>query len=361
MAAPTPPPLKSARVVVIMRMGPASVENHVIPIARAAATKEIVVVRPGRRPARLPANLRYVSVSDRTALHRLVGTLRAAWREMRRERPDWVVSFNATPYGFLAAVVGLVSRVPVHVGFVGSDVRKLQKGWYARVVDSVLRRATLVTVPGATIRAELIRRGYDSGRLEELPHGIDTGRFAPAKVERTIDVLFVGNLVDVKRVHVVVSAIEILAEDRPEIRCIIVGDGPLRPSLIDQVARSGLQNNVELVGYQPCPETYFARAKTVVIASAWEGVPFVLIQGMCCGAVPVTTVVGSIGDVLHDDADAVLLDDDSPRAVAAGLASVLDDPARLDRLRSGALARRAELGFDNVSELWSHWLVRHHA
>lgn len=359
MAAPTPSPLKSARVVVIMRMGPSNVENHVIPIARATATKEIVVVRPGPRPALLPANVRYVSASDRTALHRLISTLRTARREVRREKTDWLVSFNATPYGFLAAMIGLMSRVPVHVGFVGSDARDLQKGWYAPLVDRVLRRAALVTVPGTSIGIELIRRGYDAERVEELPHSIDIDRFAPAEVERAIDVLFVGNLIDRKQVHVVVSAVEILAKDRPGIRCTIVGDGPLRDRLATQVARSRLQNNVEFAGHQPRPEEYFKRAKTVVITSTWEGFPFVLIQGMCCGAVPVTTVVGSIGDVLHDDVDAVLLDDDGPRAVAAGLASVLDNPARLERLRCGVLARRPELGFEHASDLWSHWLARH--
>lgn len=340
-------------------MGPSNAENFLIPLAASPMVADVTVVRPDPRPRLLPDGVRYIDTSAGSALARVVRTAVATWRAVHRDRVDRVLSFNATPYGLIAALVCLVRRVPFHVGFVGSDALDLATKPYGTVVDRVLRRASLTTVPGEAIGAALVGRGYPAASIEELPHTIDLDRFSPAAADtRDVDVLFVGNFIERKQVGVLVRAIEIVARERPDVRCVLVGDGPQGVALRAQVSDAGLDRNIEFVGYQTEPESFFARSQVIAITSTWEGFPFVLVMGMCCGAVPVSTTVGSIGDLLTDDVDGVLLEDDRPETVAAALAAVLADAPRLERLRAGVLARRPEFGFERSTALWSEWLER---
>lgn len=339
-----------------MRMGASNVENFVIPIDASSAVGPVTVVRPGPRPRLLPDGVRYVDTDGGNGVTRFLRTLLGAARVALRDRPDLIVSFNATPYGAIAALVGVVLRVPFHVGFVGSDALTLAERRSGRVLDRLLRRAALVTVPGDVIGSELERRRYPADRIHELPHTVDLARFAPGAEERDIDVLFVGSFIERKQVDVLISAVGIVAEQRGALRCVLVGEGPLEEPLRRQVAAGGLEESVEFIGYQQRPEAYFARADVIAITSSWEGFPFVLVMGMCCGAVPMATRVGSIGDLLSDDVDGVLLEDDRPQTVAAAITGLLDDRARLERLRTAVLDRRDEFGFGRAERLWDEWI-----
>lgn len=347
------------RIVAVLRMGPSNAENFLIPLEASPMVADLTVVRPDARPRLMPDGVRYIDTSADTAVGRAARTAIATWRVVRRDRVDRVLSFNATPYGLIAALVCVVRRVPFHVGFVGSDALDLATKPYGFVVDRLLRRASLTTVPGEAIGTELVRRGYPAEVMEELPHTIDLDRFSPAAATtRDIDVLFVGNFIERKQVGVLVAAMELAVQTNPDLRCVLVGEGPLEPTLRAQVAAAGLEKNIEFVGYQTEPETYFARARVIAITSSWEGFPFVLVMGMCCGAVPVSTVVGSIGDFLTHDVDGVLVDDDRPRTVAAAIMGILADESRLASLRTGVLSRRQEFGFARSTGLWSDWLRR---
>lgn len=346
------------RVVAVLRMGPSNAENFVIPLAASASVASLTVIRPDDRPGRMPNDVRYVSTASSSGSGRVVRTLWATWREIRRDRVDRVVSFNATPYGLIVALVCALRRVPFHVGFVGSDALDLGRRRWAPVADRLLRRAGLTTVPGRLIGDALVARGYDAASIRELPHTIDLDRFVPGDGARDIDVLFVGAFIPRKQVGVLVAGLEIVARDRPSLRCVLLGDGPLDADLRAQVEAAGLVDNVEFAGYQTEPQSYFGRARTIAITSNWEGIPFVLIMGMCCGAIPVTTVVGSIGDLLTDDVDGVLLADDRPATVARAIADLLDDADREERLRHAVLARRGEFGFDHATALWTEWFTQ---
>jgi len=266
-----------------------------------------------------------------------------------------VISFNAIPYGMIALLVGFVARRPVHVGFVGSEAHKLDRSWLLRRLDMLLRHAAVFSVPGPTMARALVGRRYPPGSVYELPNGVDTTVFSPPEEGsvRDIDVLFMGALIGLKQVDQILRAIPLVASRLRPVTMAVVGTGPLRSELEDLVAHLDLREQVVFAGYQVDPEAWLRRARSIVIASRWEGVPFVVVEAMCVGTVPIATRVGSVPDVIDHGVNGLLLESASPDVIAAALTDVLGDVDLERRLRMGALRARERFDYASATRVWA--------
>lgn len=344
----------SSEYVAIVRMRHGNAENHLIPISMAVAPSKLWIVRPEPKPSewRLSDDT-YVDTHSRFVLTRLVTTLFDALRIARRPQVRAIISFNALPYGLIAALVGRLTGKPVHVGFVGTDAFKTGQHRYGRLLDRLLRRANLVTVPGPGIARQLERRGYTAKRIVALPHAVDLRRWVPPTVEnRMIDLLFVGALEPHKQVSRIIRSVADLRQRFPNVSLAVVGDGSERLKLERLADELGISQNVVFAGYQPEPVNWYQSSRFVVIASRWEGFPFVIVEGMCTGVVPVAARVGAIGDVITHRETGYLFNGEDPRELTNALHEVLSDRELSERMRARVLRDREFFGYEPTAELW---------
>lgn len=153
-------------------------------------------------------------------------------------------------------------------------------------------------------------------------------------------VLAVGRLVPQKDYPTLLRGFARLKAKRPQVRLVILGDGPERTALAAQARTLGLAEAVEFAGFEANPYRWMARAKIFVLTSLWEGLPTVVIEALACGATMVATdspsgprqIIGSDGRLGH----LVPMGDDDALAVAMGEA--LDAPLDRGRLRQEAEA-----------------------
>jgi glycosyltransferase involved in cell wall biosynthesis len=101
-------------------------------------------------------------------------------------------------------------------------------------------------------------------------------------------ILGVGRLTKAKNFPTLIRAFALVRRQRPA-RLMILGEGEERPRLEALVKELGLEEDVALPGFIDNPYAYMARAGVFVLSSAWEGLPYVLIQSMACGCPVVST------------------------------------------------------------------------
>lgn len=246
---------------------------------------------------------------------------------------DAVLSYWAHPDGEAGLRAARSAGVPHVVIVGGSDVLLLPHRQDRRdAVCRVLRESNAVITVSEGLRTAVIQLGVDPLRVHTIYQGIDADRFhagdhAAARrrlgvaPDRTV-LLWVGRMVEVKRLDVLIAACRILRQQGVDFELCLAGNGPLQPSIERSVQESGLFDRVRFLGsvrHEHLPEWYRA-ADAVVLSSRSEGLPNVLRESLACGTPFASTDVGSIGEIA-DPAWSRL----SPPGDAGGLAHAITE------------------------------------
>ena len=183
----------------------------------------------------------------------------------------------------------------------------------------------VVVIPPAAAPA-VARRGRDDVRAElrvgDAPLVVSVARLHPQKDLTTL-----------------VRAAAGLRARIPDVRVVIVGDGPLAAELRAEVLSLDLEGCVSLVGARPDAVDVLAAADAVVVSSLWESGPIVALEALQLGRPLVSTPVGLVPDLVEPGVHGVLVPVGDPVAMAAGLGAVLTDHAAAARMAAAGRAR----------------------
>ena len=174
-------------------------------------------------------------------------SLGVALRTLRRRFPfDLVHAHNAVPAGDAVRRSGL--RAPLVVSVHGSDVfhtaaRSLRG---ARNVRATFEHARIVLANSAGT-AERCRALGAGARTRVVRLGTDLPR-ARAESDPQPTVVTTGHVIARKRHVDVLDAIALLRDRHPELRYLVIGDGPELHALRRRAAQLGISDRVELAG-----------------------------------------------------------------------------------------------------------------
>jgi glycosyltransferase involved in cell wall biosynthesis len=180
-----------------------------------------------------------------------------------------------------------------------------------------------------------------------VPTGIDLGRYAPAdraqaKARLGLDpaqacIGIVATLRSWKGHRYLVEAFAALKQR--EARLLMVGDGPVRDALQEQVAQLGLAQRVLMPGNQAEVTPWLQALDVFVLPSyANEGVPQALMQAMAAGVPVISTPIGSIEELVRHGETGLLVPPRDADALRAAIERLLAEPDLGQRLAQAALA-----------------------
>jgi glycosyltransferase involved in cell wall biosynthesis len=161
--------------------------------------------------------------------------------------------------------------------------------------------------------------------------------------------LGVGRLVKQKDFPTLIRAFARVRAGRP-VHLLLLGrakNGKKRRRLTDLIDSLGVTADVQLAGYVDNPLAYMKRAAVLVLSSAWEGLPGVLIEALACGCPIVSTDCPSGPSEILDGGKygrLVPIGDDA--AMAAAINATLDAPPARDALRARAEDFSADRAID---------------
>jgi colanic acid/amylovoran biosynthesis glycosyltransferase len=192
-------------------------------------------------------------------------------------------------HGYFASWMALTAARMLGIGFSftlhGSDL--LQR---ADLLSAKLR-ACQFCVTVSDYNRQYILRNYpdtDSEKIIVQRLGVDhvLSWPTPGPVleadHRRFCLLSVGRLHRVKNYRFLIQACAALRDQGLDFLCWIVGEGPERPALENQIVELGLQGRVYLIGQVPRADLpgYYRYADLVVMTSQSEGIPVVLMEAM---------------------------------------------------------------------------------
>lgn len=303
-----------------------------------------------RRPVRYWATLRLVVMGRhddpwsrlRSFAHALQGM--ALMPEVERLDVEHLHAHWATGATTCALVLSRMLDLPFSFTAHAYDI------WRERLALPEKLRAARFVVTCTGHNAEHLARcyGVDPRKIQTVHHGTDTERFGyaerPARAVPTL--IAVGRLVEQKGFDRLLAACARLAKEGVAFRCLIVGEGPLRPALEASARALGVADRVELTGQVLQDELAGLYAAADVFAlfcrpasdDDRDGIPNVMIEAMATGLPVVSTRFSGIPELVIDGETGLLASVDDADEQAAALRRALLDPAL--RARLGCAARR---------------------
>ncbi len=210
------------------------------------------------------------------------------------------------------------------------------------------------------VRDQLVEAfGFPPARTVTVLNGVDFAHFN-APLPPTEDVrarLGLGTnelvlvaacrLVPAKGVDALLQAVHGLRHALPELRCIIVGEGPSAPALRQCAAALGLEGIVWFVGFQLDVRPYL-RAGDIFLSpssAAWvECLPLAVLEAMASGLPCVAPRSGAVPELISDGVEGLLVAPGSVEELRSAILRLARDPA--ERQGMAARARDKARQFD---------------
>lgn len=170
-------------------------------------------------------------------------------------------------------------------------------------------------------------------------------------------ILAIGRLVPQKNFALLVHAFADIAHAEDEL--VILGEGPLRGSIMTTAAERGVQGQVVLPGHGN-PMAWLARSDMFVLSSDYEGVPAVVIEAMAAG-LPIVATRCSIAmpELLGAGRFGLLVPRRDRVALANAMRSGRCGKASPAAMRRQALRFTIEAGAPAYSRIFQFLLVHH--
>lgn len=211
---------------------------------------------------------------------------------------------------------------------------------YDRLDRWTLRRADGVISVSRDIEDQLSlgRRTGVLGRV--IPNGVEAPELPEVRRRAAGDPAVlgaVGRLEPEKGIDDLLQALALLQASGSDLRLLIYGTGSLRPELLRTARRLGVEDRVELRGFEANRSLIFSSMDLFVLPSLREGTPNSLLEAMAHGLATVATPVGGVPELVENGREALLVPPRDPSALAAAIDRLLSDPDMAHAM--GAAAR----------------------
>jgi glycosyltransferase involved in cell wall biosynthesis len=286
---------------------------------------------------------------------------------IRNFQPD-VVHSHMVHANLLGRAVRLVCRFSALICTAHNLRETSEKGgptWHKellyRLTDSLANCTTIIC---HAARERYIQVGaVPADKLELVPNGVDTERFAPSRESRLaarkslgLDSEFVwlavGRLVEQKDYPNLFRALETAGPGN--YRVLIAGNGPLADQLEADCATRGLADRVQFVGARENILELYHAADAYVMSSRFEGLSAALLEAAAMGLPSVVTDAGGNRDIVLEGQTGYIVQPENAEQLGKAMTALMNASAEA-RERFSIAARRHCLEnyrFETITTRW---------
>ena len=315
-------------------------ENGVVNLVNATRDhlRHTVVTMSGRGPLsdRVPASVSVHCIGKRAGTD-LAAVLRLS-RLLRGLRPDVVHSRNWGAFDSVVAarLAGLRTVVHGEHGREASDPQGLdpRRNRLRKVLSPLVSRFVTVSLDLRSWLITAVR--IPAHKVVTIHNGVDITRFCPADSAEARDALglpiaatvigTIGRLDPVKDQAGLIAAFSGLAESGASPILAIVGEGPSRPALENEIRQRGLSDRVRLLGERRDVPAVLRAFDVFVLPSRAEGMSNTILEAMATGLPVIATDVGGNPELVEPDVTGRLVPAGDPPSLEVALRAYVTDP-----------------------------------
>ena len=245
--------------------------------------------------------------------------------------------YKADLYGYVAARRSGKPIVATCHNWVGGTAAL---GIYNHLDRMALKRFHGVAAVSDSVAQRLLASGVPASKIRTIANGIDVQTFERARPSPALNfdgskvVGMVARLDLRKGFEYLLRAARELCGAFPELKVVIVGEGPDRSEIEGMIQRLGLQSTVILAGQHSDMPAIYAAMDIFVLPSLNEGLPMTILEAMAASKPVIATRVGAIPKVIQDGETGLLVDPGDTDGLRNALTRLLTDSDLCRRIGS---------------------------
>jgi glycosyltransferase involved in cell wall biosynthesis len=241
---------------------------------------------------------------------------------------------------------------------VHSLLEKDYPGFFYRLGNSLAERLTrsltdhFITVSGG-LKEKMVSQGVPEEKITVIYNGIVMEEFNPERKAGNTRSKFgldasaplvgiVARLHPVKGHRFFLEAAREVLQQRQDVRFLVIGDGPLRPSLEELAAQLGIAGQVTFTGFVEDIPSIMGELDLLAISSLWEGFGLTAVEAMALGVPVVSSEAGGLPEVILHGETGLLVPPANSTALARGIVWILDHPEAAAEMTKRASAAVGE-------------------
>ena len=176
------------------------------------------------------------------------------------------------------------------------EIAKFSRGWTAKKVNKII-------VPSQHLKGVVQNWGVDAEKIDVLYNGTKITNQKNKHRKGGKNLISVGRLAPWKNIDVIIDSIEVLNQfQKDRFSLTLVGDGPMRDNLEEDIDRKGLSNQIEITGQVPSEDVqyYLNKADIYLQASGYEGLPHVILEAINHSLTIISTPIGGTNEILRN-------------------------------------------------------------
>jgi glycosyltransferase involved in cell wall biosynthesis len=251
--------------------------------------------------------------------------------------------FHTNPY---AALAGRLANAPIRLGSMREHYQGLPSGKWLRWIGCRGLDA-LITNSGETTR-QVEKSNVTRARVHTVPNGVPipepVGYAERCDLKMQLgfsktDILIgsIGRLDENKNYSMLLEAVVTLTNDWPNLRLIIIGEGPMKSQLLDTAHKLKIANKLKLPGKIPQAARFLHAMDVCCLTSHTEGMPNLVMEAAAAGLPVVSTRCGDTAELIDHGRSGFLVGDGDSSGMAGYLKTLISQPEQ--RREMGYAAR----------------------
>ena len=247
-----------------------------------------------------------------------------------------------------------------YIPFPQEVIQEFLKNAVHKWLKEFMQKCQHIIIPSESMKEILVRDYGLEERYTVIPTGTNLEPYQRADgktlrkekgwQDETI-LISVGRLAPEKNWETLLHAFAKVYLEHPNLRLVLIGDGPAKESLQTLASELGIAEQVTFTGTIPFEEipAYLKAADAFSFASVTETQGLVTIEAMAAG-LPVVAVDGSgTRDIVEHGKQGYLVENDAS-ALAKGINQLLSDPGQMKRFSHNALKKAKTFDVDQLSK-----------
>ncbi len=294
--------------------------------------------------------------------------------KLKKFRPDIIHSHTPFAVGIEAIICSKFFKIPLvgtHHTFYEDYLKyiKMDYEWGKKlswkIVVAYYNRCDLVLSPTKSLIDMLVKYGLTKP-ISILQNSIDMNLFKPVASQpekerlkknyfiQKASIIFEGRLSYEKSIDQVIKAFSLMLTKRPDIKLMLVGDGPERNNLERLTEKLKIKDKVIFSGFVPYGKKVvkaYQANEIYITASKSENMPVSILEAMGCGLPIVAVKEKGLSELVHNNINGFFARTDDPKDMAQKTLRLISDQNLLKKFSDASRFLALKYSHEHVASL----------